>query len=108
MGGTAALMVAARQPVQGVITLSAPVEFRGLSARDAVTRVMAPKLFVGAADDAGGPAARELDAMASEPKEVAVFPGSDHGTDLLEGDQGIAVLARMEEFLARNLAGSAR
>jgi pimeloyl-ACP methyl ester carboxylesterase len=106
MGGTAALIVAARQPVEGVIALSAPVEFRGLSAKDAVTQVMAPKLFVGAEDDAGGPAARELGAMASEPKEVAVFPGSDHGTDLLQGDQGVAVLARMKEFLARNVAGS--
>lgn len=45
--------------------------------------------------------------MAPEPKEVAVFPGSDHGTDLLRGTQRTAVLARMEEFLARNVAGSA-
>lgn len=108
MGGTAALMVAARQPVQGVVTLSAPVKFEGLSAKDAVTKVMAPKLFIGAEDDVGGPAARELGAMAPEPKEVAVFPGSDHGTDLLRGTQRTAVLARMEEFLARNVAGSAR
>ena len=102
MGGTAALMVAARQPVLGVITLSAPVEFKGLSAKDAVTKVMASKLFIGAEGDAGGPAARALGAMAPEPKEVAVFPGSDHGTDLLRGDQRDAVLARMDEFLARN------
>lgn len=108
MGGTAALMVAAREPVQGVITLSAPVEFEGLSAKDAVTKVMAPKLFIGAEDDAGGPAARELGAMAAEPKDVVVFPGSDHGTDLLRGAQRDAVLAHMEEFLARNVAGSAR
>ena len=74
--GTAALIVAARQPVQGVVTLSAPVEFEGLSAKDAVTKVMAPKLFIGAEDDAGGPAARELGGMGPEPKEVAVFPGS--------------------------------
>jgi alpha-beta hydrolase superfamily lysophospholipase len=107
MGGTAALMVAARQPVQGVITLSAPVEFEGLSAKDAVTKVLAPKLFIGAEDDAGGPAARELGAMAQEPKEVAVFPGSDHGTDLLRGAQRDAVLARMQGFLARNVLGNA-
>lgn len=107
MGGTAALMVAARQPVQGVITLSAPVEFEGLSAKDGVTKVMAPTLFIGAEDDAGGPAARELGAMAPEPKEVAVFPGSDHGTDLLLGAQRDAVLARMDEFLTRNVSGSA-
>ena len=108
MGGTAALMVAARQPVQGVITLSAPVEFEGLSAKVAVTKVMAPKLFIGAEDDAGGPAARALAGVAPEPKDVAVFPGSDHGTDLLRGAQRDAVLTRMDAFLARNVAGSTR
>lgn len=107
MGGTAVLIVASRQPVQGVITLSAPVEFEGLSAKDAVTKVTAPKLFIGAEDDPGGPAARELGALAPEPKDVVVFPGSDHGTDLLKGAQGDAVLALLEEFLARNVAGSA-
>jgi hypothetical protein len=85
---------------------AAPVEFKGLSAKDAVTKVLAPTLFIGAEDDAGGPGTRELGAMASEPKEVAVFPGSDHDTDLLQGDQGTAVLACMEEFLARTVVGS--
>jgi predicted alpha/beta hydrolase len=47
---------------------------RDVTAKDAVTKVMAPELFIGAEDDAGGPAA--------------------------------AVPARMDEFLARNVAGS--
>ncbi len=105
MGGTAALMAAdmatARgAPVAGVATLSAPVEFKGLSAADAVVRVTEPKLFLGTEGDSGGEAAQELYQRAAEPREVEVYRGSEHGTDMLEGSEGAAVAARLERWLA--------
>jgi|GEM_PF-3049276 len=92
------------EPVQGALTLSAPVEFKGLSAKDAVTSVTASTLFIGAEDDGGGPDACELGTPANEPTEVGVFRGSDHGTDLLPAHQRDAVLACLDEFLRRNAA----
>jgi len=51
MGGTAALVVAARVPVAGVATLSAPAAFQGLDAAAAVAKLSAPALFVAAESD---------------------------------------------------------
>ncbi len=108
MGGTAALVVAARQPVDPVITLSAPLEFKGLSAKSSLASVKAPKLFIGAEKDAGGPAARELFSLAVEPKQLLVVPGGDHGTALLSGDQRSQVEDRMASFLAETLPVNAQ
>jgi pimeloyl-ACP methyl ester carboxylesterase len=100
MGGTAALMAADGVPVAGVATLSAPVGFKGLDAIDAVTRVDAPVLFLGTLDDSGGEAARTLYELAAEPRRVEVFPGGDHGTDMLSGSQADAVQTVLEGWLA--------
>jgi len=103
MGGTACLMVAASDPVAAVATLSAPVEFRGLSAAEAVTQVQAPKLFMAAEDDVGAQGARDLYDSAQDPREILIVPGSDHGTDLLDGDSGDEAWAALVGFLQRNV-----
>ena len=105
MGGTAALMVAAREPVAGVATFSAPVEFRGLSAASSVPVITAPMLFVAAQADTGGPAAQELGRLATGPKQVRIFPGSDHGTALFSGASGPEVEALLLAFLHQTLDG---
>ena len=105
MGGTAALIVAAADPVDTVVTLSAPVEFQGLSAREAVTRVRPPKLFMAAEGDEGAQGARDLYRAAPEPREMELFPGTAHGTDLLSGAGSDRVRARLFAFLVRNLGG---
>ena len=99
MGGTASLIAAGRVPVVGVATLSAPVEFMGLDARSAVPQVSAPKLFLAAEKDVGAAGARELDRLAAPPKTLVLYPGSDHGTALLTGSNGIAVADRITSFL---------
>ena len=59
MGGTASLIAATTLQAMsslrlaGVVTLSAPVEFQGLSAADSVPDLVVPLLFVAAEDDAG-------------------------------------------------------
>jgi predicted alpha/beta-hydrolase family hydrolase len=103
MGGTASLVVAAHHPVAAVATLSAPVEFQGLSARQAVTTVTAPKLFLAAEKDAGEAGARDLYTLAPDPKEIRIFPGSDHGTALLSGSSAADVRAILFAFLEKNL-----
>ena len=103
MGGTACLVVAARLPVAAVATLSAPVEFRGLSVADAISAVRAPKIFIAAEDDVGAEGARKLFQAAVEPKEIDVVPGSDHGTNLLTGSSGIEVHEVLLSFLKENL-----
>jgi pimeloyl-ACP methyl ester carboxylesterase len=105
MGGTAALIVAATEPVDVLVTLSAPVEFEGLSARDAVTRVRPPKLFVAAEDDEGAQGARDLYRAAPEPRELELVPGGAHGTALVTGPGTDQVKARVFAFLAQYLGG---
>jgi pimeloyl-ACP methyl ester carboxylesterase len=105
MGGTAALVVAALEPVAGVATFSAPLEFQGLSAAASLPDVTAPKLFVGAQGDDGGPAAEELGRLATDPKQVKIFPGADHGTALFAGANGPEAKAPLLEFLRQTLGG---
>jgi len=109
MGGTAALIVAARVRVAGVVTLSAPVAFRGLDAADAVTRVRASKLFIAAeGDEAASAAAVRLAAIAPEPKATRLCPGAAHGTDLLTGAPAGEVRRAMRDFIATQAPGESR
>jgi pimeloyl-ACP methyl ester carboxylesterase len=102
MGGTAALIVAARENLEAVVTLSAASSFMGLSiAPEAVELIDEPKLFVASLGD--GPAAvmaQQLYALAPSPKRVEVVNGSDHGTDLLGGGRKGPVDRLILEFLS--------
>ena len=92
MGGTAALKVAADAPVAGVIGLSPPVEFRGLTLED--VRIETPVLLMAAAGD--GSAVNSINKMIDEgivggpglTKRVIYETGQDHGTNILEGEHG--------------------
>ena len=100
MGGTASLKVAAREEVLGVVTLSAPDSFMGLTALTDAQRVQAPKLFLGAeGDTAAAQSAQALFAIAPDPKELKLFAGVGHGTELIEGAQGQTVRDHIIQFL---------
>ncbi len=102
MGGTATLKVTGQRPAAGVVALSAPLSFRGLSAADEVAQITAPKLFLASEGDSADVAsAQEFFALAREPKGIKIFPGSAHGTDMLEGEQGLEVLKSILEFVDR-------
>ena len=103
MGGTAALKVASREQALGVVTLSAPISVRGLSARDEIGGVDAPKLFVAAENDPPyTDAAQALYDLSANPKELLFLPGSDHGTDLLRGDEAAEARRAIIDFLEAN------
>jgi pimeloyl-ACP methyl ester carboxylesterase len=100
MGGTAALAVASEEDLAGVVAISAPAQFQGIDALARIDQVPEPKLFIAASDD--HPYVDDLGEMfarAAEPKEQRLFDGKEHGTALLEGDQGEQVLQAIEQFL---------
>jgi pimeloyl-ACP methyl ester carboxylesterase len=108
MGGTACLKAAEQAQLlssirlAGVVTLSAPVEFKGLSAAEAVPRLSIPLLFIAAQEDVGAEGARQLNELASGAAELRILPGSEHGTRLLEGAQKEAVYRLLMDFLSKN------
>jgi alpha/beta superfamily hydrolase len=100
VGGTATLLVAARVPVAGVVSVSSLAQFETMDALAAVPGIAAPKLFVISQDDV--PARRSLDALlaaASEPKEQQVYEGDAHGTDIFEGPHAPELVQRIMDFL---------
>lgn len=101
-GGTATLQLAAGASLAGVVTLSAPANFEGLSApREVVEAVDEPKLFIAAQDDvAAADAAQGFYEVAPGAKRVEIVTGADHGTALLEGRQGEQVRRLLLGFLA--------
>ncbi len=110
MGGTASLVAGDRAQalssirLAGIATLSAPVEFRGLSAADAVPRIIVPLLFIAAENDTGAAGARRLEELSSGKGELEILPGKDHGTDLLTGQQADKVYGLLSGFLKKCMA----
>jgi uncharacterized protein len=105
MGGTASLIAGDQAQLlssirlAGIATLSAPVEFMGLSAKDAVPRIVVPLLFIAAEKDAGAAGAQELEQLSGGKGILKIVPGKDHGTDLLSGSQAGTVYTLLRDFL---------
>ena len=110
MGGTACLVAGDQAQalssirLAGIATLSAPVEFRGLSAAEAVPQIVVPLLFIAAEKDDGADGARGLEELSSGKGICRSCPAADHGTDLLTGAQGDATYQLLLGFLERPLA----
>ncbi len=109
MGGTASLITATTFQMMssvrlaGVVTLSAPVEFQGLSAAEAVPTLVVPLLFIAAENDVGAEGARKLEELSGNKGDLQIVPGSDHGTDLFSGAQADTVWQMLLDFLQQNL-----
>lgn len=100
MGGTAAIIEGNHPKVQGVVTLSAPVAFRGLDARSLVSGLKPPKLFIAAKGDKSAyESAQYFHAHAPAPKDILFVEGSEHGTHLLEGPNGSLIEQKIFDFL---------
>jgi pimeloyl-ACP methyl ester carboxylesterase len=101
MGGTASLVVAAREQVAGVISISSPGQFPPLDAVETVDAIRAPKLFITAEDDV--PAFRSQEEFweaSTEPKVQQIYDGDEHGTALFDGPHGADIRARLLDFLS--------
>jgi pimeloyl-ACP methyl ester carboxylesterase len=101
MGGTAALKVAAVEPVDGVIALSPPMTFFGLSSEEALPKIRAPKLFLVSAEEmnVSVQSVRNQFKKTPDPKEMEVVPGAAHGSRMLEGDRKGEVEKKILTFL---------
>lgn len=103
LGAEAAILVAAREDVAGIILISTPTSFGGLEVTESIRHVRAPILFVTSADDPlvrGQP--EILYGLARAPKSIEVYPGRAHGTAILFGPHGAELRARMLRFIAAN------
>jgi pimeloyl-ACP methyl ester carboxylesterase len=103
MGGTASLIVAARETVAGVISISSPSVFPPLDVRETIADITAPKLFITAKDDV--PAFRSQEEMwelAGEPKQQQIYEGSAHGTELFDSPAAASLRAQIIAFLSTN------
>jgi pimeloyl-ACP methyl ester carboxylesterase len=104
LGGTVALMMAARERnVVGAFSLSAPAVYGNTEGLPAVRRFRAPVLFVAAEDDSNfADDARRLHrAAASRDKELLIVPGSEHGTALYGGPAADRVRAAVDGLLEK-------
>ena len=101
MGGTAAIVTAASEPVDGLLTLSAPGQFRGLDADAAVRHLDVPLAMIAASGDTSS----ELTLKTFEDKAFVdarwalLVDGNAHGTALLDSSGSARVMAKLFEFL---------
>jgi esterase/lipase len=103
LGAEAAILVAAREPVAGIICISTPTSFGGLEVTDSIRHVRAPILFVTSADDSlVGNQPELLYRLAQAPKSIEVYSGSAHGTAILFGPHSAELQALMLRFIAAN------
>jgi dienelactone hydrolase len=94
MGANAALMFAAREPlVRAVALLSPGLNYRGLSTEPALRDYGVRALFLAAAEDdfPSAQAVRRLAAAAQGEVVSKLYPGTAHGTDLLDAPLGLDV-----------------
>jgi dienelactone hydrolase len=92
MGGTASLVVGsgADRSIGAVVTLSAPASIDGLVAGpDLLAATTAAKLFIaGNGDGVAARSAQTFYDQSAPPKRLEILTTADHGSDLLEGNQG--------------------
>lgn len=87
MGGTVSLIVASRQPVDGVISFSSPAKMMSLSAINVIKNINTPKLFIASRGDVEEAAnARALYQASSEPKSLSILDGGAHGTYIFDDE----------------------
>ena len=103
MGGTAAIVVAADEPVDGVVALSAPAAMAELDAATVIADVRAPITLVAAGEDlSGAESLRDLAARADlGDHDVLLMAGRAHGTELLEAPGRETVRGWLLDFLDR-------
>jgi pimeloyl-ACP methyl ester carboxylesterase len=103
LGSEAAILVAAREQVAGIICISTPTSFGGLDVEPVIHQVRAPILFVTSADDplvSGQP--EILYKLATAPRSFEMYSGNAHGTAILYGPHASELQSLMLRFIATN------
>jgi len=103
LGGCASAKLAVESQTAGLVVVASPPEISqwdfAVESADLDTDI--PKLFITAENDGTVPASatRELFDLAAEPKEWQTYPGTAHGTDLFEGENGDEAQERILKFI---------
>lgn len=85
MGGTASLVVASEEIIDGVISFSSPDEFEGISAISVIGDIVPAKLFIASqGDEDAVRSATEMYEKSMEPKQLEILEGDSHGTFIFE------------------------
>lgn len=100
MGGTTSLKVASEEQVAAVISISGPQTF-SFSVSDAeIKAIQAPKLFMDSENDGSFITdTQHMYDIARPPKEIYIYPGGAHGTDIFGGDNGDAPAQRVLHYI---------
>ena len=99
MGGTTSLVVAAESDVAGVVSVSAPSEFQGQNAVDAISRIVAPTILIAAEEDTAAMVSlEELETAAGSATSIT-YTGGEHGTALFEGEHAATLQNEILRFL---------
>jgi DNA-binding beta-propeller fold protein YncE/dienelactone hydrolase len=103
LGGMASLVLADEVAPTAVVILAAPLNesfFPTLHTTAAdVQAITAPILFIGSEDEDFAPDLQQMFELANEPKELELYPGSAHGTELFDTANGTAVTERILNFI---------
>jgi len=103
LGGVASAKLAVESQASGIVILASPPSISqwNFEIQSADLNTDIPKLFITAENDKTVPAGatRELYDLAAEPKEWQTYPGSEHGTDLFEGESGTELQQRIQDFI---------
>jgi len=99
MGGTASLIVASKEEVDGVVSFSGAMEFMGLSAEGTVQDIGSPKLFIASQGDGGAAdVANKFYEDSSTSKYMTILNGSSHGTFVFDEEPDEAIIAKQSIF----------
>ena len=99
MGGTASLIVASKEEVDGVVSFSGAMEFMGLSAEGIVQDIGCPKLFIASqGDESAADAANKFYEESSTSKYMTILNGSSHGTFVFDEEPDEAEIAKQNIF----------
>ncbi len=106
MGGTAVLKVAAQKDINGVISMSGPLNWEqmGLSAEKEIKLIDEPKLFMASEGDGSARnSANLMYELSGEPKQIEIYPGSEHGTNMFLRENREQVKQDIITFIEENL-----
>jgi dienelactone hydrolase len=104
MGGMATAKTAASTQATAAIILAAPLEASGVGVLvqpEEVQAIAVPKLFITSENDrtVEPEALQAMYELAVEPKELVMYPGTAHGTDLFKTESGAELQKKILEFI---------
>lgn len=99
-GAVTANVAASTSSVTAVAIISSPRDFPQVEVSDATTaRIVAPKLLMNSQGDSYASDTQAMYDAAHQPKDLHLYPGRDHGLDLLTGLYGADAMQRLLTFV---------